>query len=87
MYCRVNDDKTFYSNGTSTPMPVGPTLREAARQDQHDAIDMANTFCHSSAALVGHLTSSEGLCKAVFGKGILVTTKFTVDNDFRQLVK
>lgn len=39
--------------GTSAPMPVGPPLLDAARDGDHAAIDMANTWSHSSAGSLG----------------------------------
>lgn len=39
--------------GTSTPMPVADPLLDAARDNHHDAIDMANTWSHSSFGLMG----------------------------------
>ncbi|HJP50722.1 MAG: alpha/beta hydrolase [Pseudomonadales bacterium] len=39
--------------GTSTPMPVTDQLLDAARDNHHDAIDMANTWSHSSFGKMG----------------------------------
>lgn len=39
--------------GTSIPMPVSDSLLLAARNNSHDAIDMANTWSHSNSARLG----------------------------------
>ena len=39
--------------GTSAPMPVGPPLLAAAADNDHAAIDMANTWSHSTAGRLG----------------------------------
>ena len=39
--------------GTSVPMPVTDKLLSAARENSHDAIDMANTWSHSRFAQLG----------------------------------
>lgn len=39
--------------GTSTPMPVADPLLDAARENSHAAIDMANTWSHSRFAQIG----------------------------------
>jgi len=39
--------------GTSAPMPVGPPLLEAARDNDHAAYDMANTWSHSTPGRLG----------------------------------
>lgn len=39
--------------GTSIPMPVSDSLLLAARNNSHDAIDMANTWSHSNSAQLG----------------------------------
>lgn len=39
--------------GTSTPMRVADLLLDAARNNKHAAIDMANTWSHSHAAQLG----------------------------------
>lgn len=39
--------------GTSAPMPVSDMLLEAARDNHHAAIDMANTWSHSPRARLG----------------------------------
>jgi pimeloyl-ACP methyl ester carboxylesterase len=56
--------------GTSTPMPVGPPLLEAAKLDQHDAIDMVNTFSHSSAGQLGG-SENPGMCMTMSGQRLL----------------
>jgi pimeloyl-ACP methyl ester carboxylesterase len=56
--------------GTSTPMPVGPPLLEAARMDHHDAIDMVNTFSHSSAGQLGG-SENPGMCMTMSGQRLL----------------
>lgn len=39
--------------GTALPMPVGPPLLNAAADNDHAAIDMANTWSHSFAGALG----------------------------------
>ena len=39
--------------GTSAPMPVTPLLLNAARDNHHAAIDMANAWSHSPAGRIG----------------------------------
>ena len=39
--------------GTATPMPVGAQLLDAAKANDHAAIDMANTWSHSARAKIG----------------------------------
>ncbi len=39
--------------GTSTPMPVADPLLDAARENSHAAIDMANTWSHSRFGQIG----------------------------------
>lgn len=39
--------------GTSAPMAVSDPLLNAARENHHDAIDMSNTWSHSSFGLMG----------------------------------
>ncbi|MCZ6831009.1 MAG: alpha/beta hydrolase [Gammaproteobacteria bacterium] len=39
--------------GTSTPMPVADSLLNAARDNSHAAIDMANTWSHSRFGQIG----------------------------------
>jgi len=39
--------------GTSSPMPVGPPLLDAAEDNHHAAIDMANTWSHSFTGSLG----------------------------------
>lgn len=39
--------------GTSAPMPVGPPLLNAAKDNHHAAFDMANTWSHSTAGRIG----------------------------------
>jgi pimeloyl-ACP methyl ester carboxylesterase len=39
--------------GTAAPMPVGPPLLHAAEDNHHAAIDMANTWSHSSRGSLG----------------------------------
>lgn len=56
--------------GTSTPMPVGLPLLEAAKLDQHDAIDMVNTFSHSSAGQIGG-SENPGMCMTMSGQRLL----------------
>jgi pimeloyl-ACP methyl ester carboxylesterase len=46
--------------GTSAPMPVGPPLLNAAADNHHAAIDMANTWSHSSQGRLG-ASQSPGL--------------------------
>jgi pimeloyl-ACP methyl ester carboxylesterase len=39
--------------GTAAPMPVGPPLLDAAADNHHAAIDMANTWSHSAQGRMG----------------------------------
>ena len=39
--------------GTAAPMPVGPPLLQAAADNHHAAIDMANTWSHSTQGRLG----------------------------------
>jgi pimeloyl-ACP methyl ester carboxylesterase len=48
-----NRTRTLALLGTSAPMPVTDVLLDAARANDHDAIDMANTWSHSSFGLQG----------------------------------
>ena len=59
--------------GTSTPMPVTNLLLEAAKENDHDAIDMANTWSHSSFGQMGG-NESPGVCMTMSGQRLLETT-------------
>ncbi|NKC01361.1 MAG: alpha/beta fold hydrolase [Pseudomonadales bacterium] len=39
--------------GTSAPMPVGPPLLNAAKDNHHAAFEMANTWSHSTVGRIG----------------------------------
>lgn len=39
--------------GTSAPMPVGPPLLDAAKDNHHAAYEMANTWSHSTGGRIG----------------------------------
>ena len=39
--------------GTSSPMPVGPPLLNAAKDNHHAAFEMANTWSHSTVGRIG----------------------------------
>ena len=56
--------------GTSTPMPVSDPLLDAARANQHQAIDMANTWSHSSFAHQGG-NENPGLTLTLSGQRLL----------------
>jgi len=60
--------------GPSTPMSVTDGLLTAARDNHHDAIDMANTWSHSS---FGHMGGNEnpGLCMTMSGQRLLEKAK------------
>ena len=58
--------------GTATPMPVTSQLLEAAKQNQHDAIDMANTWSHSNFGQMGG-NENPGLCMMMSGQRLLET--------------
>ena len=58
--------------GTSTPMAVTDQLLDAARDNHHDAIDMANTWSHSSFGQVGG-NENPGLCMTMNGQRLLET--------------
>ncbi|MDP6414901.1 MAG: alpha/beta hydrolase [Gammaproteobacteria bacterium] len=56
--------------GTSIPMPVADPLLDAARDNQHDAIDMANTWSHSRAAQLGG-NENPGMSMMMSGQRLL----------------
>jgi pimeloyl-ACP methyl ester carboxylesterase len=56
--------------GTSTPMSVTDGLLDAARDNHHDAIDMANTWSHSSFGQMGG-NENPGLCMTMSGQRLL----------------
>ena len=56
--------------GTSTPMPVTDQLLSAARDNHHDAIDMANTWSHSSFGQMGG-NENPGVCMTMSGQRLL----------------
>ena len=56
--------------GTSTPMSVTDGLLTAARDNHHDAIDMANTWSHSSFGQMGG-NENPGLCMTMSGQRLL----------------
>lgn len=56
--------------GTSTPMAVADQLLDAARDNHHDAIDMANTWSHSSFGLLGG-NQNPGVCMTMSGQRLL----------------
>lgn len=63
--------------GTSTPMTVGPPLLAAARDNDHDAIDMANTWSHSHNGLLGS-SENPGTCIMMACQRLLETTRDNV---------
>lgn len=56
--------------GTSAPMPVGPPLLNAAADNHHAAIDMANTWSHSTLGRLG-ASQSPGLSNLHSGERLL----------------
>ena len=56
--------------GTSTPMPVTDQLLDAARENHHDAIDMANTWSHSNFGQMGG-SENPGVCMTMSGQRLL----------------
>lgn len=56
--------------GTSAPMPVAPPLLRAAADNHHAAIDMANTWSHSAAGLMG-AGENPGIWMPVAGQRLL----------------
>ncbi len=56
--------------GTSVPMPVADPLLNAARDNHHDAIDMANTWSHSSFGLLGG-NETPGIRMTIGGQRLL----------------
>ena len=56
--------------GTSTPMAVSDQLLDAARDNHHDAIDMANTWSHSSFGQMGG-NENPGVCMTMSGQRLL----------------
>lgn len=74
--------------GTSTPMTVGPPLLAAAQDNDHEAIDMANTWSHSHHGLIGS-SENPGTCMAISAQRLLEATRenvyfadFTACNEF-----
>jgi len=55
--------------GTSAPMPVTDPLMNAARDDHHAAIDMANTWSHSTGTLGAN--SNPGIWMLAAGERLL----------------
>lgn len=60
--------------GTSTPMPVTDQLLDAARENSHDAIDMSNTWSHSSFGQMGG-NENPGMCMTMSGQRLLETAE------------
>jgi pimeloyl-ACP methyl ester carboxylesterase len=60
--------------GTSTPMPVADPLLDAAKANDHDAIDMANTWSHSSFGQMGG-NDNPGICMTMSGQRLLEQSK------------
>ena len=56
--------------GTSTPMPVSDPLLDAAKANKHQAIDMANTWSHSSFAHKGG-NENPGVALTMSGQRLL----------------
>lgn len=56
--------------GTSTPMPVTGALLDAARENRHDAIDMANAWSHSNFGQRGG-NENPGICMTMSGQRLL----------------
>lgn len=58
MVCRYPDQvRAVALLGTSAPMPVTPLLLNAAQDNHHAAIEMANTWSHSPAGRLGAVGS------------------------------
>ena len=53
--------------GTSLPMRVGPPLLNAAKDNHHAAIDMANTWSHSTSGRIGS-AQTPGLSNLISGE-------------------
>jgi len=60
--------------GISAPMPVASVLLNAAQDNDHAAIDMANTWSHSPAARLG-ANQNPGLWMLGLGQRLLETAK------------
>ena len=56
--------------GTSSPMPVTPLLLDAARDNHHAAIDMANTWSHGRRSLMG-VSDNPGTSNLNMGERLL----------------
>lgn len=56
--------------GASTPMPVAESLLAAAKNNHHDAIDMANTWSHSYFGQMGG-NESPGMVMTIAGQRLL----------------
>ena len=59
--------------GTSTPMPVTDVLLNAARDNEHDAFDMANTWSHSPFGEMGG-NENPGISMMMSGQRLLERT-------------
>ena len=59
--------------GTSTPMPVTDVLLDAARANEHDAFDMANTWMHSPFGQMGG-NENPGISMMMSGQRLLERT-------------
>ena len=62
--------RTLSLLGTSTPMPVSDALLSAAKENEHDAIDMANTWSHSAFGQLGG-NETPGICMKMIGQRLL----------------
>ena len=62
--------RTLALLGTSTPMPVTDQLLSAAEANEHDAIDMTNTWSHSDFAQIGG-NSDPGRCMTMSGQRLI----------------
>jgi len=63
--------------GTSIPMPVSDPLLNAAKENSHDAFDMANTWSHSKAAQLGG-NENPGISMMMSGQRLYERSKTNV---------
>jgi pimeloyl-ACP methyl ester carboxylesterase len=62
--------RTLALLGTSHPMPVSDQLLNAAKDNNHDAIDMANTWSHSKIGQIGG-NENPGISMTMSGQRLL----------------
>ncbi len=71
--CHPEKTRRLALLGVSTPMPVTEMLLDAAKANDHDAIDMANTWSHSPFGEMGG-NENPGICMTMSGQRLLERT-------------